>query len=314
MEIYLSSNKRYGAPKIHKILESMGITVNIKRVQRRMIEMNIHSITVKRFRYLPRDNKSKNKNNNKKPMENIISQDFETNTINEKWCGDITYIKTRNIGWTYLASVMDMHTNKIIGYHYSKVMDTDTVIKALEKAIKNSSIQRRKTTKTIKTAKTTKTIKATKTIKTTNTVNTANTRKTAKTTKVIKPIILHTDRGSQYTSDKFNEFLRNNGIIHSYSRKGTPYDNAKIEAFHSIMKREEIYPNKDRYRTFEDAKIHIFEYIEGFYNRKRIHSSIGYLTPQEKEDIAIEAMRNKETREQKVKKPKEEKTVKTEGR
>ena len=75
------------------------------------------------------------------------------------------------------------------------------------------------------------------------------------------------------------------GIIHSYSNKGTPYDNAKIESFHSILKREEIYVNS--YKTFEEARIKIFEYLESFYNRKRIHSRLNYMTPQEKEDEAL---------------------------
>ncbi len=71
-------------------------------------------------------------------------------------------------------------------------------------------------------------------------------------------------------------------ILHSFSRKGNPYDNACIESFHSVLKKEEIYLHT--YQDSAEARRAIFEYIEGWYNRKRIHSSIGYLTPQQKED------------------------------
>lgn len=70
-------------------------------------------------------------------------------------------------------------------------------------------------------------------------------------------------------------------------RKGNPYDNACIESFHSILKKEEIYGNT--YQDFNQAKRAIFEYIELWYNRKRIHSAIGYLTPEQRENIEIMA-------------------------
>ncbi|MDH2892367.1 integrase core domain-containing protein, partial [Bacillus cytotoxicus] len=68
--------------------------------------------------------------------------------------------------------------------------------------------------------------------------------------------------------------LANYKIKPSFSKKGCPYDNACIESFHAILKKEEV-------------NLALFQYIEGFYNRKRIHSSIGYKTPQTIEDLAI---------------------------
>ncbi len=102
-----------------------------------------------------------------------------------------------------------------------------------------------------------------------------------------KGIILHSDLGSQYTSDKFEEYLQGQGIIHSFSRKGNPYDNACIESFHSVLKKEEIYTTT--YNTFEEAYAALFEYIESFYNRKRRHSALDYRTPQQVEDEALAA-------------------------
>ena len=100
-------------------------------------------------------------------------------------------------------------------------------------------------------------------------------------------IILHSDLGSQYTSDEFESYLQTQGMIHSFSRKGNPYDNACIESFHSVLKKEEVYTIT--YHTFEEAKAALFEYIESFYNRKRRHSALGYKTPQQVEDEALAA-------------------------
>lgn len=74
-------------------------------------------------------------------------------------------------------------------------------------------------------------------------------------------------------------------MIHSFSHKGNPYDNACIESFHATLKKEEIY--RHTYRDFNEANRAIFEYIESWYNRIRIHSSIDFMTPQQKEDEAL---------------------------
>ena len=97
-----------------------------------------------------------------------------------------------------------------------------------------------------------------------------------------KGIILHSDLGSQYTSQMFEDYLSKRGLVHSFSRKGNPYDNACIESFHSVLKKEEVYLHI--YQDFKEARRAIFEYIESWYNRKRIHSAIDYMTPQQKED------------------------------
>ena len=92
--------------------------------------------------------------------------------------------------------------------------------------------------------------------------------------------IFHSDRGSQYTSNDYEKILLSLGIKHSYSKKGYPYDNASMESFNAILKKEEV--NVSNYKTFEEAKIAIFEFIEGWYNNRRIHSTLGYITPNQK--------------------------------
>ncbi len=124
---------------------------------------------------------------------NILKRDFRAETINQKWCTDITCIHVRKEGWTYLASVMELCSCKIIGYAYGTSMTAELSVKAVE--------------------------------------------------------------------------------------------NACIESFHSVLKREEIYLYT--YQDSDEARSAIFEYIEGWYNRKRIHSPVGYLTPQQREDVEL---------------------------
>jgi putative transposase len=90
-------------------------------------------------------------------------------------------------------------------------------------------------------------------------------------------LIHHSDRGSQYASNEYQDLLRQNGMFTSMSRKGNCYDNACIESFHGIIKRELIFHQS--YRTREEAKRSIFEYIASFYNSKRIHSTNDYMSP-----------------------------------
>lgn len=94
-----------------------------------------------------------------------------------------------------------------------------------------------------------------------------------------KGLIVHTDQGSQYTGGPFRMTLEKYGAIHSNSRKGNPYDNAIMEAFYRTIKRELIQDS--HYETLEQAQKEIFKYIEIYYNTKRMHSSLGYVSPSE---------------------------------
>lgn len=92
--------------------------------------------------------------------------------------------------------------------------------------------------------------------------------------------IFHSDRGSQYTSNKFENLLSTNSAKHSYSKKGYHKDNPSMESFNAILKKEEV--NVNNYETFNEAKLAIFEFIESWYNNLRIHSKLDYVTPNEK--------------------------------
>ena len=90
-------------------------------------------------------------------------------------------------------------------------------------------------------------------------------------------LIHHSDRGAQYTSDDFREALLKHGILCSMSARGNCYDNAVVESFFGLLKRERV--NRVRYRTRDEARTDVFEYIECFYNRKRRHGYLGNISP-----------------------------------
>ena len=93
------------------------------------------------------------------------------------------------------------------------------------------------------------------------------------------PRIMHSDRGSQYASEAFRDELKAHGCKQSMSRKGNCWDNAVAESFFGTLKTELVYHEK--YKTREEARLHIFDYIEMFYNRRRQHSYLNYLSPEE---------------------------------
>ena len=238
LEEYKKSKKRYGSPKITKVLKRQGVTVSQKRVARRMKALGIKSIIVKKY------NHNGNKNIDDTNKENLLAQNFKAEKPCEKWVGDITYIYTKETGWTYLAIIMDLFDLKIIGWSYGLNMTTDLVISAFNKAQ-----QIRKKT---------------------------------------EGMIFHSDLGSQYTSNEFEKLLLENNVKHSYSKKGYPYDNASMESFNAILKKEEV--NVNTYGTFDEARKAIFEFIESWYNNIRIHSSNGYMTPNEKYEKYIKGI------------------------
>ncbi len=216
--IFEESKRRYGSPKITEVLNKQGVKVSGKRVAKRMKLLGLRSITVKKFNH-----SGKSKTDDTKEYPNLLEQNFSVSKPGEKWVGDITYIYTKEAGWTYLAIVMDLFDLKVVGWSYSLFMTGELVIDAFHKALINRGLD--------------------------------------------KDRIFHSDRGSQYTSNDYEELLSTLSIKHSYSKKGYPYDNASMESFNAILKKEEV--NVNTYQTFEEAKLVLFEFIESWYNNKR---------------------------------------------
>lgn len=96
-------------------------------------------------------------------------------------------------------------------------------------------------------------------------------------------LMFHSDRGSQYTAFAFRKLLDDLNVVQSFSKKGYPFDNACCESFFKYLKKEET--NRRTFHTYKGLYHSVFQYIEGFYNSRRPHGSLGYLTPNEKEAL-----------------------------
>ena len=154
LKIYYENRKVYGCIKITRELHNNGYPkISINRVSRLMKQLGIRSIVIKKFKNYH------SKQTDKFSFKNLINQDFTAAKPNQKWLSDITYIHTVKHGWTYLASILDVCTRKIVAYSYGRKMDKELVISALKKAWKNQNYP--------------------------------------------KNVILHSDRGCQYTSSEY---------------------------------------------------------------------------------------------------------------
>ncbi len=224
--IFEANKSRYGAPRVARVLEAHGDTYSLNRVARRMQKMKLKAIAKKKFKV------TTDSEHTKPIYENILNRDFTTTTINQKWCGDISYVRTDE-GWMYLAVIIDLHSRAVIGWSMESRMTKDLVCNALIMALFKR--------------------------------------------KFPSGVIIHSDRGSQYCSDKYRRLIKGNKLIGSMSRKGNCWDNAIAESFFHTLKVELVHENK--YQTREEAKSSIFRYIEQYYNRTRLHSSIDYKAP-----------------------------------
>jgi len=102
---------------------------------------------------------------------------------------------------------------------------------------------------------------------------------------VARPLLFHSDRGSQYAAHDYQKRLKERSIVCSMSRRGNCWDNAPLESFFATLKKEEVH--REDYRTHAQAKASLFYYIEVFYNRKRRHSALGYLSPHDYEQSLL---------------------------
>lgn len=225
------TKKTYGYRRVGIAIENkFGIHINHKKLLRIMNKYSMLS----RIR---RKNIYRKTNEVMHRYDNLFNRDFNSNSINEKWTTDISYIITPE-GKLYLSVIRDTYEGFVIAYKYSTTLSIKLVIDTVKEAIQSEKIN--------------------------------NT-------------ILHSDQGSQYTSELYNTIATANGLTLSMSRKGTPLDNAPAESFFSAFKTECIYLEKPK--TIKAAKILCDEYID-FYNYERIQlkykKSPNYIRQQKK--------------------------------
>ena len=239
--VHAESRGVYGSVKITKELRHHHRKLNTKTVARLMAAAGIRSKVARKFRVQTTDSRHDN------PIaSNTLDRKFTVEAPNRVWASDITYIRTDE-GFVYLAGVMDLFSRKIVGWSIDHTMTTDLVEKALDAAIR--------------------------------------TRRPAVgvgaggSGDASAGLLHHSDRGVQYTSERYRRQLLDHGIQASMSRTGNCYDNAVMESFWGKLKSEMVF--HERFATIAQARAAVFDYIEVFYNRVRIHATLGYLSPEQ---------------------------------
>ena len=228
LNIWISSRRVYGSPRIKAALVKMGYTVNKKRIVRLMHQHDIKALRKKKYR-ITTDSK-----HNKPIAENLLMRNFTADGPNKIWLGDITYIWTKE-GFLYLAVVMDMFSRMPVGYKMQTHLRSSLVLDAFQNAIESRG----------------------------------------------KPVdlIFHSDQGIQYASENYKQLLSKYGVTQSMSRKGNCYDNAPMESFFHTLKTE--LTCFEKFDTRMEAECAVVSYIEDFFIRNRLHSSLNYKSPKE---------------------------------
>jgi putative transposase len=230
--VYNDNHGVYGSPRIYRELKDQGVACSENRVARVMRLRSLQAKQSKRFKTTTRRNRAH------PAAPNLLKRDFTADRPDQKWLADITYIATLE-GWLYLATILDLHTRRIVGWAMSDRMTSALTIAALKMALLQRQPQ--------------------------------------------AGLIHHSDQGSQYTDQAYQALLKDRGVRASMNGAGSWYDNAPMESFFGTLKSEWVHHHV--YHTRDEAKADVFYYIESFYNRRRRHSALDYLSPEAYEQL-----------------------------
>lgn len=222
----------YGALKMWRYLNAVGIACGKHRVARLRKQAGIEAQRKRRFRLTVEHHHTP------KAAPDLLQRQFSSGAPNRAWVGDMTFIRTRQ-GWLHLVVLLDLFSRKVVGWAMG-----DRATTALHQAALTMAITQRRP-------------KA--------------------------GLVHHTDRGAVYSAPPYREQLAQAGMQPSMNGRKTAYDNAVAESFFSTLKNEWVHHHD--FMTRDEAKLAIFDYIECFYNRNRIHQSMGYRTPDEVERL-----------------------------
>ncbi|MFI6056569.1 IS3 family transposase [Streptomyces violascens] len=227
-EVHTAHKGMYGVRRVHAELRGFGHTVNRKRVERLMRRHGIEG------RHLRHRKRTTVPDRLAPPAPDLVQRDFHARQLNEKWCGDITYVQVGG-SWLYLACVIDICSRRVLGYSMASHMRAELVIDALTMAVAARGGN-------------------------------------------VTGVIFHADRGAQYTSAAFTQVCGGFGIRRSMGRVGSSYDNALAESFWQGLKREAMHQRL--FSTVRQARLEIFQWLT-YYNARRRHSALNYLSPAE---------------------------------
>ena len=219
----------YGSPRVHQELRARGVACGEKLVARLMHKTGLRAVTKRAFR------KTTDSRHGLGVTGNLLNREFVALGPNQKWCSDITYIRTKQ-GWMYLAVVLDLYSRRVVGWALRPHMECGLVCAAFAMA-QSQRLGSPEST----------------------------------------DLLHHSDQGTQYASGEYQALLQKSGARCSMSRKGDCWDNAPMESFFATLKRELVF--RTSFTTHQEALKAVFEYIEVFYNQKRRHSALGYLSP-----------------------------------
>lgn len=229
--LYYRHHGYYGYRRIYYALLAQGLySGSRERIRRRMKCLRLRAKHHRPYKV------TTHSRHNFQISPNVLNRHFVATKPDEKWVGDITYIRTSH-GWLYLATMIDLFSRKVVGWSMGSRIAADLVCSALEMALKRKHYP--------------------------------------------KGVLVHSDRGSQYCSKAYRQLIQKYQLTQSMSRRGNCWDNAVAESFFHSLKVERI--NKRVFRTKQEVRNTIFDYIEMYYNRYRLHSSIGYKSPTEYE-------------------------------
>lgn len=183
----------------------------------------------------------------------LLNRDFSATRPNEKWVTDFTYVRTWNPGWVYVAFIVDCFSQRIVAWHAQTSMHTDLVMTPLKIALWERDRQGHP----------------------------------------VKPgeLIAHSDAGAQFTSIRFTEHLALEGIAPSIGSVGDAYDNSLMETINGLYKTECIRTtvfHPGPYRTASDVEYATAAWAD-WYNHRRLHSTLGMMTPEEFETTHYQA-------------------------